>query len=280
MELESSVGRRAGRDSRNRISDQKIVQELLNRIPEDRGGAGGKLNVRMVEGMCTDTLHAAILNFQRKNELKVIDGRVDPDGRTFELLQRLAGETMLRSAAAMVRDGWTAVKAAAKERQAADNAERRRAWRALRDKISGLKDDPHRASALAYLDSLEAANPDGPVVPAPVIFGTAALSGPGYPVLWETVDPGLTKANYERVRATPHHAKVLQRPVRIQTWENDRALVLFEDSFVSMPPNTTLGIFNDGAWARGTPRDPWDHESDAARREKLREALKKLDGAR
>jgi hypothetical protein len=90
MGLTSSVGRRNGRHSRNRISDQKIVQDLLNRIPVSAGGAGGALNERMLEGICSNNLHQAILNFQKKNVPGVADGRVDPGGRTFESLERMA----------------------------------------------------------------------------------------------------------------------------------------------------------------------------------------------
>ncbi|HLK82767.1 MAG TPA: hypothetical protein VKT99_14910 [Xanthobacteraceae bacterium] len=91
MGLTSSVGRRHGRDSRNRIADQKIVQDLLNRIPASAGGAGGSLNERMVEGICSNKLHLAILNFQRKNlPPQLADGHVDPGGRTLDAMERMA----------------------------------------------------------------------------------------------------------------------------------------------------------------------------------------------
>jgi len=88
--LISSVGRRHGRDSRNRIADQKVVQDLLNRIPAGAGGAAGSLSERMVDGVCSDRLFLAIQTFQKRNLPQFADGHVDPGGRTFEAMDRLA----------------------------------------------------------------------------------------------------------------------------------------------------------------------------------------------
>jgi hypothetical protein len=88
--LTSFVGRRHGRDSRNRISDQKIVQDLLNRIPVSVGGAGGTLNERMLEGVCSNNLYLAILNFQKRNVPKFADGHVDPGSSTIDVMERMA----------------------------------------------------------------------------------------------------------------------------------------------------------------------------------------------
>jgi hypothetical protein len=90
MGVTSSVGRRHGRNSRNRITDQKNVQDLLNRIPASTGGAGGTLNERIVEGICSDKLYLAILNFQKKNLPQFADGHVDPGGRTLDAMERMA----------------------------------------------------------------------------------------------------------------------------------------------------------------------------------------------
>ena len=90
MGVISSVGRRHGRNSRNRITDQKNVQDLLNRIPASAGGAGGTLNERMVEGICSDNLYLAIVNFQKKNVPQFADGHVDPGGRTLDAMERMA----------------------------------------------------------------------------------------------------------------------------------------------------------------------------------------------
>jgi hypothetical protein len=90
MGLTSSIGRRHGRDSTNRISDQKIVQDLLNRIPVSVGGAGGTLNERMLEGVCSNNLYLAILNFQKRNVPKFADGHVDPGSATLDVMERMA----------------------------------------------------------------------------------------------------------------------------------------------------------------------------------------------
>src|SRR6266849_4875082 len=76
MGIVSSVGRRHGRDLRNRISDQKIIQDLLNKILASTGGAEGSLNERMVEGICSNNLYLAILNFQKTNLPQFADGHV------------------------------------------------------------------------------------------------------------------------------------------------------------------------------------------------------------
>src|SRR4051794_29312982 len=90
MRLTGSVGRRHGRDSRNHVSDQKIVQDLLNRIPASVGGAGGTLNERMIEGVCSDRLYLAILKFQQNALPQWADGHVDPVGRTIDAMERMA----------------------------------------------------------------------------------------------------------------------------------------------------------------------------------------------
>ncbi|CCE07296.1 membrane hypothetical protein [Bradyrhizobium sp. STM 3843] len=90
MGIVSSVGRRHGRNSQNRVSDQRTVQELLNKIPARLGGAEGALNERMIEGICSDKLYLAILTFQKKTLPQVADGHVDPGSRTFTEMERLA----------------------------------------------------------------------------------------------------------------------------------------------------------------------------------------------
>ena len=90
MGIVSSVGRRHGVDSRNHISDQKIVQDLLNKIPASAGGAQGALNARIVEGVCSDSLYLAILNFQKANVPQFADGHVAPGSRTLDAMERLA----------------------------------------------------------------------------------------------------------------------------------------------------------------------------------------------
>jgi hypothetical protein len=120
MGLTSSVGRRHGRDSRNRVGDQKIIQNLLNRIPANRGGAGGSLNERLLEGICSHKLHSAILNFQKKNLPQFADGHVDPDGRTLDAMERMVTlNDSVVSAAKAVSD---AEEKAARHKAAVDHA--------------------------------------------------------------------------------------------------------------------------------------------------------------
>jgi hypothetical protein len=88
--LIGSVGRLHGRNSRNYVSDQKVVQDLLNKIPSNIGGAGGSLNERMVEGIVSQKLYMAILRFQQKYVPQFADGHVDPNGATFNEMERMA----------------------------------------------------------------------------------------------------------------------------------------------------------------------------------------------
>jgi hypothetical protein len=43
----------------------------------------------MIEGICSDKLYAAILQFQRKNFPKAVTGHVDPSSPTFNLMERM-----------------------------------------------------------------------------------------------------------------------------------------------------------------------------------------------
>jgi len=109
-----------GRDSRNRVSDQKIVQDLLNRIPASAGGTEGLLNERMVEGICSNKLFLAILNFQKKNLPQFADGHVDPDSRSTEAMERLAKIHDLAVSAIKARSD--AAEKAARDKAAIDHA--------------------------------------------------------------------------------------------------------------------------------------------------------------
>src|SRR5258707_1003743 len=115
MGLKGSVGRRAGRDSRNHINDQKVIQDLLNRIPASAGGAGGTLNERMVEGISSNKLYLAIVNFQKKNVPKFADGHVDPGGRTLDAMERMAKVSDSLASAAKTMADWAEKAALASE---------------------------------------------------------------------------------------------------------------------------------------------------------------------
>jgi len=96
-DIQASVGRINGRHCFNRIPDQLIVMDLLNRIPLDEGGAlkpGGVPETfrKPLQGICQDDLHSAILAFQRKHIREVLfaDGHIDPGERTIRAMNRLA----------------------------------------------------------------------------------------------------------------------------------------------------------------------------------------------
>jgi peptidoglycan hydrolase-like protein with peptidoglycan-binding domain len=89
--IKASVGKYGlGKPCFNFTVDQEAVQNLLNKIPPARGGAGGALTDPIIDRTVSDSLYQAILNFQKINRVKV-DGHVDPYANTIQLMNRLAG---------------------------------------------------------------------------------------------------------------------------------------------------------------------------------------------
>lgn len=103
MPLRARVGRHtrlAGRHCQNWAEDQQTVIDLLNRIPVTDGGAGGKLNGRIIVGMSSDALYRAISQFEDKHFPGQRSGFVDPDGAMLKLMHELAARaTRARTAA-------------------------------------------------------------------------------------------------------------------------------------------------------------------------------------
>jgi hypothetical protein len=93
MSLRGRVGRHtrlAGRHCQNWREDQQTIIDLLNRIPVAEGGAGGKLNARIIDGMCSDALYRAISQFEDKQFPGQRSGFVDPDGPLLRRMEELA----------------------------------------------------------------------------------------------------------------------------------------------------------------------------------------------
>ena len=83
MPLRGSVGKhtRSGGlvDVQCWSDDQKTVIDLLNRIPDTDGGAGGTLSSEHVRsGICSDALYHAIQKFEDKHFHNQHSGFVDP----------------------------------------------------------------------------------------------------------------------------------------------------------------------------------------------------------
>jgi hypothetical protein len=79
--ITASVGRAGGANFPN---DVKVVQQLLNNVPENAGGPHVKLQV---DGVCGPMTKDAIQKFQvRQFGWGGADGRVDPNGRTLAKL--------------------------------------------------------------------------------------------------------------------------------------------------------------------------------------------------
>lgn len=83
MTLTDSVGK----GGKNKCSDVRVVQYLLNQIPAAQGGTAGALIA--VDGKSGPTTEKSILHFQRKNAGLAQDSKVDKDGATLKKLNAL-----------------------------------------------------------------------------------------------------------------------------------------------------------------------------------------------
>jgi hypothetical protein len=92
MPIRARVGRHTradGRQCQNWVDDQKTVIELLNRIPAASGGAGGSLKPRVVAGIASNELYAAIVAFEAKHFSGQRLGFFEPGGPMFKKLEAL-----------------------------------------------------------------------------------------------------------------------------------------------------------------------------------------------
>jgi hypothetical protein len=92
MPIRARVGKHTqagGRQCQNWADDQKTVIDLLNRIPTASGGAGGGLRPRVIAGIASNELYAAIVAFERKNFPGQHLGFFDPGGPMFRKLEVL-----------------------------------------------------------------------------------------------------------------------------------------------------------------------------------------------
>ena len=89
MNVKANVGRRPNRHCMNLKTDQVTVMTLLNAIPVQLGGAGGRLHPKIVQGSCADDLYQAIVTFQQKNTA-MADGIVEPNGPAIIFMNALA----------------------------------------------------------------------------------------------------------------------------------------------------------------------------------------------
>jgi hypothetical protein len=93
MPIRARVGRHTrsgGGHCQNWADDQKAIIDLLNRIPRTSGGTQGGLNPRIVAGICSDELYAAISAFEDKYWPGQRSGFVDPGGLLYQKLATLA----------------------------------------------------------------------------------------------------------------------------------------------------------------------------------------------
>jgi hypothetical protein len=92
MPIRARVGRHTragGRHCQNWADDQQTVIDLLNRIPIVSGGKSGALRPRVVAGIASSELYAAIVEFERKNFPSQHLGFFDPGGPMFKKLETL-----------------------------------------------------------------------------------------------------------------------------------------------------------------------------------------------
>jgi hypothetical protein len=93
MPIRARVGRHTrsgGGHCQNWADDQRVIIDLLNRVPRTSGGAQGDLNPRIVAGICSDDLYAAIAVFEDKYFPGQRSGFLDPGGLMYQKLAMLA----------------------------------------------------------------------------------------------------------------------------------------------------------------------------------------------
>src|SRR5215471_15384176 len=93
MPLRARVGRHTrlgGRHCQNWAEDQQTIIDLLNHIPAANGGAGGKLNGRIIVGISSQALSQAISHFEDRNFPGQRSGFVDPGGAMLKRMEELA----------------------------------------------------------------------------------------------------------------------------------------------------------------------------------------------
>jgi hypothetical protein len=93
MPIRARVGRhtqQGGRHCQNWVDDQNIVIALLNKVPTAQGGAGGSLRPRVVAGIASNDLYAAIVTFETKNFPGHHSGYIDPGGPMMQKLEALS----------------------------------------------------------------------------------------------------------------------------------------------------------------------------------------------
>ncbi len=82
-----SISASVGLGGVNRKDDSVTIQELLNKVPPDRGGP---VPLLAVDGLPWQKTVAAIKNFQRASvAIKNPDGCVDPNGPTLKALNEI-----------------------------------------------------------------------------------------------------------------------------------------------------------------------------------------------
>jgi len=93
MPIRARVGRHTrsgGGHCQNWADDQKVIIDLLNKIPRTGGGTQGGLNPRIVAGICSNELYAAISAFEDKYWPGQRSGYIDPGGAMYQKLATLA----------------------------------------------------------------------------------------------------------------------------------------------------------------------------------------------
>jgi len=204
--IKANVGRRPNRHCMNLTGDQTTVMTLLSRIPEQFGGAPGKLNFLVRPGYCADDLYNAIIRFQKTRVLTLYkpDGIVEPGGATLFYLNRLADLYMpvkqvdfktQEKMAEVVLDETLKIYHERADQKAPEYMRKleqekianQRKWKAWKEKI--FKDGGGGLSAklaIGYLNDEEKrsqSNPDLPFFPWAVGFGEAFI-GYDYSTDW------------------------------------------------------------------------------------------------
>jgi hypothetical protein len=93
MPIRARVGKHTkagGRQCQNWADDQRTVVDLLNKISTANGGAGQGLRPRIIGGIASNELYAAIVAFETKNFPGQHLGFFEPGGTMFRKLEALS----------------------------------------------------------------------------------------------------------------------------------------------------------------------------------------------
>lgn len=256
MPIRARVGRHAktgGQHCQNWSQDQQAIVGLLNRIPIDRSGAGGRLKPRIVDGIASDDLFNAILRFEEAHFPGQRSGYVDPGGLMYQRLESAA------AAAPPVSSSTVAAAPPPSSTSAQQPSEVLKLLERARERL--------RNGAVNYVPVVQ-------FLERLVREGKTRVLGPGV-AAYVFGFAEIRRAGSSDWEPEVHHAGT---PVytywRAGTRSGRTAIIMFNDSFIDLREDTQVAFLRDAPPQQGVMMRT------QAEREKLRRDLSKLDRPR